>query len=414
MKGFLNLAHVLHFFVIIAGSCVYGADLKLGIENASQLLKYTYNKKKIMQCKVGFITNHTSKDQSGNRSVDILLQHGLTISYLLAPEHGFYGVVAAGKDITNTVDKKTGIKIVSLYDQHAKREVSPEIMKSIDVLMFDVQDVGMRHYTYIATMFYAMRSAAQHNKPFVVFDRPNPLGYRIEGPIIDEVIPGSMIAAVPIPLRHGMTVGELAQFFNRHILHNAVQLHVIKMQNYTRFNTPDNLLKNLSPNITSAQSCYGYSFLGLLGEVRPFDVGVGTEMPFCRIGLSEKYAVTQDVWKSLHSVLQTQGIQSHIKDYTRRNQKFHGVTFSINNIQQVASFELLLKVLSLFKQAGVPLQFSEYFDRAVGTPYVRQYIEGSLGRIALAQVINNRMYKFLTQARSAYLYAPIPQYTQMN
>jgi len=402
--------HIMNIIIAFSiTSCVYADVLKLGIECVSSALLCELEFKLDEPITCGLITNHTGKDQAGRRSVDILLQQGLHISYLLAPEHGFNGVVAAGVAVTDTVDEKTGIKIMSLYKHGTSREINTDIMDKVDLLLFDMQDVGMRHYTYIATMLYAMQSAALHNKPFVVFDRPNPLGHRIEGPVVHEVIPGSMIAAAPIPLRHGMTVGELAYFFNRYVLSKPVHLHVVKMENYTRTAVPEKLLQNVSPNIQSARSCYGYSFLGLLGEVRPFDVGVGTDYAFARIGLPAQYQIAPVVWKSLHELLASAGIDAALHTYTRRKQLFNGVTFSkIASIEKVASFELLLGVLMLFKKAGVPLKFSDYFDRAIGTHLVQQYINGTISRLALTQAINHSIQQFLTRAQAVCIYSPLP------
>src|SRR5207249_6044556 len=142
----------------------------------------------------------------------------------------------------------------------------------LDCLVFDIQDSGMRHYTYISTLLNTMKIAAEYKKPYIVLDRPNPLGGMMQGPLVQPDLI-SFISIAPIPLRHGMTIGELAHYFNGHILEKSAILHVIPMHDYNRMNGfAGTFLHQLSPNLLSLQSCYGYSFLGLLGEVEPFDV----------------------------------------------------------------------------------------------------------------------------------------------
>ncbi|MES2181763.1 MAG: exo-beta-N-acetylmuramidase NamZ domain-containing protein, partial [Pseudomonadota bacterium] len=134
--------------------------------------------------------------------------------------------------------------------------------------MFDIQDSGMRHYTYISTLYHAMKVAAQYNKQMVIFDRPNPLGARMEGPVVTQQLK-SFISIAQVPLRHGMTVGELAWYFNKYELEKPAELHVVRMHGYdrrARFVAQNELAQPLSPGLRTEQACYGYSFLGLLGE----------------------------------------------------------------------------------------------------------------------------------------------------
>ena len=361
------------------------------------------------------ITNHTGKDQRGKRTLDVLLAHKLPITCILAPEHGFAGNVPAGQTVHADYDTKTGIPIFSLYKRGSGKTVDKDIYESIDAFIFDMQEAGMRHYTYLSTLLYTMYAAAEHAKLFVVLDRPNILGNRIEGPLLSTDIAGkkSFIAAAHIPLRHGMTIGELATYFNNHVLEKPLQLQVIKMEGYQRQTVlPKTLAYNLSPNIINKQSCYGYSFLGLLGEVRPFDIGLGTTHPFSTIGLP-KTALTATQWHQLQTQLQKAGIKTTVCDYvhTRKKIEYRGLHLHIDAIEQVHAFETLLNVLYFFKKNGVECVFSDDFDKAIGTDLVRRYVQNAIPRSMLTSALNNELKQFWAQARSSFLYEPWPLIT---
>ena len=142
-------------------------------------------------------------------------------------------MVEAEKEVEDSVHTNTNIPIVSLYGHGTGKKIVAHKINDLDVLIFDMQDSGMRHFTYISTLLHAMRAASQHNKHFVVCDRPNPLGLAMEGPLVDDGLK-SFISIAAIPVRHGMTVGELATFFNTHELKTPLNLSVIKMSNYNR------------------------------------------------------------------------------------------------------------------------------------------------------------------------------------
>ena len=194
---------------------------------------------------------------------------------IFAPEHGFDGKSHAAQEIKDGRDVKTKIPVMSLYGKGTGKKVDPEMIKNIDAFFFDIQDSGMRHYTYISTLFTILKAAEEEKKKVIVFDRPNPLGKAMEGPLVESSLI-SFISIASIPLRHGMTLGELAEYFNQHVLEKQAALTVVPMKNYDRTVGIEHLHAPLSPNIASKESCHGYSFLGLLGEVKPFDVGVGT------------------------------------------------------------------------------------------------------------------------------------------
>jgi hypothetical protein len=202
----------------------------------------------LAKLRVGLITNHSGLDSRGRRTIDLLFKAPkVKLVSLFTPEHGPMGM-ADGK-VLSTIDSATGLPVQSLYGE-VKRP-SEKMLEELDALVFDIQDAGARFYTYITTMAYAMEVAAESGKPFYVLDRPNPItGLSVQGPILDQELK-SFTGYYPMPIRHGMTVGELAQMFNTENRIGA-KLHVIKMQGYQRTDWYDEtglLWINPSPNL---------------------------------------------------------------------------------------------------------------------------------------------------------------------
>ena len=238
--------------------------------------------------RVGVITNQTGVDSKGTHIIDLLYQApAVELVAIFAPEHGIRGDVEGGDQIDNQKDTKTGVPILSIYGQ--TRKPIPEMLQDIDVLIFDIQDVGTRFYTYISTMSLCMEAAAENNIEFVVLDRPNPIsGTIVEGPVLEEKYK-SFVGIHPIALRHGMTVGELARMFNEEgWLTDGVKakLTVIKIKNWKRENWYGDLgLKWIkpSPNMPSPTTALLYPGMGLL-ESCNISEGRGTNKPFENIG----------------------------------------------------------------------------------------------------------------------------------
>ena len=402
--------------VLLLSSCmaVNTWPFSLGVENISDTILQSLRGSESKPVAVGLVTNQTGCDQQGQRTVDILCQKGIRISYILAPEHGFDGKAPAGKLIEDAIDAKTNIPIMSVYGRGGDYSIKgkrfdPVIMKQIDLICYDLQDVGMRHYTYISTLLLALEAAAEHDKQIVVFDRPNLLGPHMEGPTVDpDPAIRSFISLVSIPLRHGMTVGELATYFNKHILKKPAKLHVVKMNGYQRAEQ-GRYFKELSPNLKTVSSCYGYSFLGILGEVRPFDVGVGTSYAFQTILLPDTIRVPAHTWARLRSLLETYEIRSTHHALIKRNQQYSGLRLHFSNIMQTASFGLLLDLLQFFKTAGVALSFSNLFDKAMGTSLVRKLYTENGSRQQLNHHTKKGLAQFMKQAHDSFLYEPPPR-----
>lgn len=231
---------------------------------------------------VGLITNHTGLAADGTTGIDLLYRSKLCkMVFILSPEHGIRGTMD-GK-VNSSVDEKTSLPVYSLYGD-TKRPTA-EMLQNIDALVFDVQDIGARFYTYITTMAYCMEEAAKANIPFYVLDRPNPIGgLRVEGPMLDPD-KASFVGYMPLPVRHGMTVGELARYFNTEKKIGA-QLHVVEMKGWLRsyyFWDTGQLWVNPSPNMRNMMAAILYPGVCLL-EPTNVSVGRGTDRPFEVLG----------------------------------------------------------------------------------------------------------------------------------
>jgi uncharacterized protein YbbC (DUF1343 family) len=235
--------------------------------------------------KIGLITNPTGVDHNLHSNIDILFDApGIKLVALFSPEHGIRGDFAAGDQVATTVDVITKLPVYSLYGK--TRKPAPEMLKGIDVLLYDIQDIGSRSYTYISTLGLAMEAAAENNIEFIVLDRPNPLGgIRMEGPV---TLPGftSFVSQFAIPYIHGLTVGELAKFLNEEgLLKNKVKcnLKIIKMKGWKRemyFSDTGLPWVPSSPHIPEVQSTLFYPATGILGELYVASIGVGYTLPF--------------------------------------------------------------------------------------------------------------------------------------
>ena len=242
---------------------------------------------------VGIVANQTSviftneiasmsQDQPGNEGythlVDSLVNLNVNVTKVFAPEHGFRGTADAGEHVADGIDIKTGLPIISLYGKN--RKPSKEVLEGIDIMVFDIQDVGIRFYTYIYTMHYIMEACAELNIPVIVLDRPNPNGHYVDGPILEEAF-SSFIGMHPTPIVYGMTIGEYAQMINGEgWLDNAIkcELTVISLKNYTH-NTTYHLPIRPSPNLPNSKSINLYPSVCLF-EGTNVSEGRGTETQF--------------------------------------------------------------------------------------------------------------------------------------
>jgi uncharacterized protein YbbC (DUF1343 family) len=230
---------------------------------------------------VALVANHSSK-VDGKHLLDILLENGVALRRIFAPEHGFEGMLSAGEAVRDSKLKDLGVKVISLYGRNKKPTY--DHLADVDVVVFDIQDVGVRYYTYISTMHYVMQACAEMGKEFIVLDRPNPNGFYVDGPVLE---PGftSFVGLHPVPLVHGMTIGEYAQMINGEGWLGAglsCSLQVVPCQHYDH-NDFYMLPEKPSPNLPNMAAVFLYPSLGLFEGTR-VSVGRGTEKPFQYIG----------------------------------------------------------------------------------------------------------------------------------
>lgn len=252
------------------------ADIVLGNERIDEFRDFFTNKR------VGLITNATGTDKKYKSTVDILKEK-TNLTAIFTPEHGFGGNVQAAEKTKDEYDTHYNLPIYSLYG--ATRKPTQQMLDNIDVLVFDIQDVGTRHYTYVSTLVYAMQACKEQNKKVVVLDRPNPISGIVSGTVLKREN-SSFIGLYPIPLRHGMTIGELAIFFNNEEKIGA-DLKVIPMIGWKRdmFITDTNIpWIQTSPNIPTPMSALLYNATGIVGSVQASD-GIGTTQPFEFVGM---------------------------------------------------------------------------------------------------------------------------------
>lgn len=379
---------------------------KLGLENVSPAvladIKGTGFKKNV----VGLVTNHTGTDQSGLRNIDILLNHGVKIAYLFTPKHGYYADKQTVHTARHTKDAKTHIPVISWHSAQLENKLA-EYLDRVDILLFDMQDSGMRH-GYVATLLDVLKTCQRYGKKIVVLDRPNLLGHNMEGSADVQQAP------IPsIPIRHGMTVGELALYFNANTLESPADLQVVPMEHYHRSAVKPKapLMCKLSPNIPSLEACYGYSFLGLLGEVAPFDVGLGTDKTFQCVGLPEALNIPKHTWYQARELLKEHGIEAHLHRYYSKRKKghFNGLLVTVRDVNEFASFSAFLDVLRFFKKEGIKLTFSPQFDAIVGGSKVRGFLDGTIKRAELAGDVNNNLRNFFQKAAPSFIYTPLPK-----
>ena len=266
--------------------------------------------------RVGLLVNHTSMVEE-THLVDKMLAEGVEVVRIFAPEHGFRGEADAGEHVEDIVDEKTGIPVFSIYGSN--RKPAPEQMEGLDVVIFDVQDVGVRFYTYISSMHYMMEACAENDVDFIVLDRPNPNGEYFDGPVLEPEF-SSFVGMHPIPVVHGLTVGELARMINGEgWLENGAtcNLDVVKMNGYTH-STEYSLPVKPSPNLPNDLSVRIYPSLCLF-EATIMSVGRGTEFPFQVVGAPDSvygdFTFTPRSIEGMDSDPKYKGQKCYGKDY---------------------------------------------------------------------------------------------------
>lgn len=284
MKTFIYLVVVGILLTLpgsIRGAAPQKAPLKLGAERMDVVTRLLNGKR------VGLVVNQTSMlEKEQVHLLDALLQAGVDVKKVFAPEHGFRGTADAGEQISDSRDVKTGVPIVSIYGKNKKPTAAQ--LQDVDVVVFDIQDVGARFYTYISTMHYAMEACAENGKEFIVLDRPNPNDF-VDGPVREPEM-ASFVGVDPLPLLHGLTVGELAWMINKEgwlkSQPDTCRLKIVKMENW-RHGDPYWLPVKPSPNLPNDQAIRLYPSLCFF-EGTNISIGRGTYFPFQVIGFPDK------------------------------------------------------------------------------------------------------------------------------
>jgi uncharacterized protein YbbC (DUF1343 family) len=329
--------------------------------------------------RAGLITNHSGVDRKLRHDVDLLVSApGVKLTALFSPEHGIRGAAQAGERVRSSIDAKTGVPIHSLYGE--TRRPTPEMLKDLDVLLYDIQDIGSRFYTYISTLGECMQAAAERKIPLIVLDRPNPLGgVTLEGPLLDLTF-RSFVGAFAIPIRYGLTPGELAGWIKSN-LKLDIELSVVKMKHWARgrwYEETNLIWVPPSPNIPTLASALVYPGMCLI-EGTNLSEGRGTTTPFEIVGapwvdgikLAERLStvglpgvlfrpVTFTPTLSKFSGETCQGIQLHVAD----RKSFRPVLTALAIIDDIR------------RNYSEQFQFkSSHFDRLAGTDAVRKALE---------------------------------------
>ena len=323
--------------------------------------------------RIGLITNHSGLDSKGRRTIDLLRKApGVRLAAIFSPEHGLFGKV--DERVPSTTDPGTGLPVYSLYGETLRP--TDAMLQGLDALVFDIQDAGVRFYTFITTLGYAMEAAAKKGMQFFVLDRPNPItGESVEGPMLDADLL-SFVAYFPLPVRHGMTVGELAEMFNREE-RLGLKLHVVKMRDWRRSGWFDETgLKwvNPSPNLRNLTEATLYPGVGMI-EGANVSVGRGTDTPFEVVGAPWRDAAKLAEYLNSRKI---QGARFVPLDFTPSSNKFegqvcHGVSIILLDRQALDSPELGAELAAALYKL-FPKDFE--LDKTLALVGSRQVLEG--------------------------------------
>ena len=369
--------------------------------------------------RVGLITNPTGVDSKLVSTIDILFHaKNVKLVALFGPEHGVRGDFSAGADVESYIDKETGLPVYSLYGKTSKP--TPDMLKGIDILVYDIQDIGCRSYTYISTMGKAMEAASENKIPFVVLDRPNPLGgNKVEGNIVEEGFQ-SFVSAYKIPYVYGLTCGELAKMLNdRGMLKDGekCKLTVVPMKGWKRSMSFENTglpWVLTSPHIPHFDSPEYYVASGIMGELGTLSEGVGYTMPF-QIFAAEW--INADNLATKMNALGLKGVlfrPINFKPYYGifKDKELHGVEINITDYRKVN----LMSLQFLFMQVQTEMypdknpfllatkQRLNFFDKVCGSSKVRELFSKKMKYDDVKEYLNKDVKEFKKISSHYYLY----------
>ena len=381
----------------------YNNKLKYGIENISAKIN-----KKLKSKKWALICNNSSIDSLGKRTLDLLLKRNIKIIKIIAPEHGSSGKYLAEHNVPDSKDEITKIPIYSAHKSTKNgRKINDNLLKDIDGIIFDIQDVGMRHYTYISTLCEAIDAAKKNNKTIIIFDRPNPLGGLIDGPLVSKGFE-SFISRINIPLRHGLTIGECANYYNFYQHNNKAKINIVPMQNYTRNSLESNLLVGLSPNIPNINSCHSYAIGGLLGELNPFHIGIGTESPFSLITLPEDL-IPKHTWYQLKNDLKKYGINCKNINCMKNKISYYGLECKIDP-NTCPTINVIATIIETMQNQNIKFKCGASLDKAFGNDLLNKFSQKIIDKKVFLNHYQKDLddfYKKLIESK-AIIYEPLP------
>lgn len=361
----------------------------VGAEQTNDYLPILKNKR------IAVFSNHTG--MVGNKHLlDVLLENKINVVAIFSPEHGFRGNADAGEHVSSSVDQKTGVPILSLYDGQLGKP-SEDSMRKFDLLIVDIQDVGLRFYTYYASMVRLMDACAEYNRKMLILDRPNPNGHYVDGPILDMKYK-SGVGWLPIPVVHGMTLGELALMVNGERWLPASRIcdvTVIKCKNYTH-QTMYQLPIPPSPNLPNMKAVYLYPSICYF-EATPVSLGRGTQLPFQVYGhpnmIGYNYSFTPQ---------STSGAKSP----PQLGRLCHGVNLSELSEEEIRKRGIDLSYLiDAYRNLNMDdYFFRPFFERLIGTDYVRKMIEQGKDADEIKAMWKEDVEKFKIQRRPYLLY----------
>ncbi len=344
---------------------------------------------------VSLVVNQTSAIGE-EHLVDVLLKNGVNIKSIFAPEHGFRGKADAGAKIKSGIDTKTGLPLLSLYGRNKKP--TPKMLNGVEVVVFDIQDVGARFYTYISTMHYVMEACAEQNIKVIILDRPNPNGHYVDGPIREKSLK-SFVGMHPIPVVHGMTVGELAQMINgEKWLKNGVQCDVtiIPCENYAHTTFYELPIKP-SPNLPNIRSIYLYPHLCFF-EGTTVSVGRGTATPFQIYGSPQS-----KIGSFTFTPKPTEGA-SNPKHKGKTCAGFDLTQIPIEELQSIKKLQLDY-VIQMYQNDPAQKQFfNNFFDKLAGTSSLKEQIKNGLAEAEIRASWQPALDEFKVKRKQYLLY----------
>ena len=377
------------FFLLISVLQLFAADIVTGAEQTDRYLSFLKGKK------VALFSNQTGIVGS-KHVLDVLLENGVNVVVIFSPEHGFRGTADAGEKVSSSIDTKTGVPICSLYG--IKGGVpDADTMMSFDVLVSDIQDVGLRFYTYYITMVKLMNQCAVYGKQMIVLDRPNPNGFYVDGPILDMKYK-SGVGSLPVPVVHGLTLGELALMANgEHWLESGKKcnLMVIACKNYTH-ESKYNLPVAPSPNLPNMKSIYLYPSICLF-EATPVSLGRGTDAPFQLFG--------HPAMKGYHFSF-TPESRPGAKNPPQLGKLCYGR--DLRNLSDSAIWEEKINLsylIEAYRAVNIGDSFfTPFFEKLIGVDYVRKMIEDGCSAEQISKCWQADVETFKKQRKPYLLY----------